>query len=500
MLAPLKHWQTWGLVLLALVGVIALVLFSWGGRFPWTTATERDAYELLDRGQARLLAGDYEGAQAAYKKLLATSPDSVDAQTGLARALRQQTLAQGFAAAEAAIAEEDWDRAARELEKILAVDPSFSDAQAKSDFVAQHQRLAALYADGSRLYDLGQWEEAIGQFEKTRDLDNTYRSEVVAEFLFVSYLNAGQALIDGAGDDPVTLAQAVEYFSRALAIHPRNRLASEAHRNATLYLDALRTLAAGDLVGGQFRLEGLLREDPTYAQGAVAKAYFGLLIRKAKDTLTAGDISGALGLYRQAKAVPVSDLSAAEQGEALVLSITPTPTPLPTATPTLTPVPPPVGIASAGALTLRSGPGGLYPAIGEVPSGAQVVISGRSIDKAWWRVCDAADGETGCYSAGRKAWLGPLCSAGRARPHRQGSDGDAVRVAAGRAVTGRTRHGHSPAHEVVRDGPHLQHGWRRPAAQLGFAAWKARTGRSAQPVPIQTDAMNLMDWSRASIR
>ena len=212
-LAPLKRWQTWGLILLALVGVMALVLFSSGGRLPWTTATEREAYELLDLGQARLLAGDYEGAQAAYKKLLETLPGNVEAQTGLARAQRQQTLAQGFAAAEAAIAEEDWDRAARELEKILAVDPGFSDAQAKSDFVSQRQRLAALYADGSRLYDLGQWEEAIGQFEKTRELDNSFRSEAVAEFLFVSYLNAGQALIDGSGADPAAVAKAVEHFS-----------------------------------------------------------------------------------------------------------------------------------------------------------------------------------------------------------------------------------------------------------------------------------------------
>jgi tetratricopeptide (TPR) repeat protein len=410
--APLKRWQTWGLILLALVGVTALVLFSAGGRLPWTTASEREAHELLDRGQARLLAGDYEGAQAAYKKLLETAPDSVDAQTGLARAQRQQTLAQGFAAAEAAIAEEDWDRAARELEKILAVDPNFSDAQAKSDFVAQRQRLAALYADGSRLYDLGQWEEAIGQFEKTRELDNSFRGEAVAEFLFVSYLNAGQALIDGAGDGPTAVTKAVEYFSRALAIHPRNRLAAEAHRKATLYLDALRTLGEGDLVGGQSRLEGLLREDPAYARGAVAQAYFSLLIRKAKDTLTAGDIPGALGLYRQAKAVPVSDPSAAEQGETLVLSITPTPTPLPTVTPPPTSVPPPVGIASDGPLGLRSGPGRLYPIIGEVPVGAQVIIVGRSTDKAWWRVCYAANGGSECTTPagvtpkkGQQGWV-----------------------------------------------------------------------------------------------
>jgi tetratricopeptide (TPR) repeat protein len=410
-LAPLGRWQTWGLVLLALVGVVALVLFVGGGHLPWTTASERVAQELFDRGQARLLAGDYEGAQAAYKRLLEIAPNSVDAQTGLTRAQRQQTLAQGYATAEAAIAEEDWDRAARELEKILAVDPSFADAQAKADFVAQRQRLAALYADGSRLYDLGQWEEAISQFERTRAMDNSYRNEAVAEFLFVSYLNAGQALIDTAGSDPAAGTKAVDHFSRALAIHPRNRLAAEAHRKATLYSDALRVLLSGDLVGGQSRLENLLSEDPAYAKGAVAQRYFNLLLGKARDALTAGDIQGALSVYRQAKAVPVSDPSEAAQGEALVLAITPTPTPAPTPTPPPTPVPPPMGLAPSGPLSLRSGPGRLYSVIGEIPAGAQVVIVGRSEDKAWWRVCYAVDGKTDCaaapgdVSAGQQGWV-----------------------------------------------------------------------------------------------
>ena len=407
-LASLRRWQTWGLILLALIGVTALVLFSAGGRLPWTTASEREAQELFNRGQARLLAGDYEGAQAAYKRLLEISPLSVDAQTGLTRAQRQQTLAQGYAAAEAAIAEEDWDRAARELEKILAVDPGFAEAQAKSDFVAQRQRLAALYADGSRLYDLGQWEDAIGQFEKTRELNSTYRSEAVAEFLFVSYLNAGQALIEGAGDDPTAVVVAVEHFARALAIHPRNRLASEAHRKATLYSDALQTLGSDDLVGGQTRLEGLLREDPAYARGAVAEVYFDLLLRKAKDTLAAGDIPGALSLYRQAKAVPVSDPSAATRGEALALSITPTLTPQPTGTPPPTRVPPPTGLAGAGPLNLRSGPGRLYPVIGAVPAGAQMIVVGRSADKAWWRVCYADNLEAACIPPAGAAPTGQL--------------------------------------------------------------------------------------------
>ena len=171
----LRRWQTWGLILLGLVGVIALLLFA-GRRLPWTTGSGVKPRNSQSRAGAAA-RGRLRRRSGRVQELLEIAPASFEAQSGLAHAQRQQTLAQGYAAAEAAIAEEDWDEAAPELEKILAIDPGYSDAQAKSDFVAQRQRLAGLYADGSRLYDLGQWEDAIAQFEKTRELDSSYRAK-----------------------------------------------------------------------------------------------------------------------------------------------------------------------------------------------------------------------------------------------------------------------------------------------------------------------------------
>jgi tetratricopeptide (TPR) repeat protein len=211
------RWPTWLILIPVAVGLIALLLIAFQGRLPWSTA-ERGTQELYNRGQARLAVGDYEGAYAAFKKLLEVAPDDPEAQLGLVRAERQQTLAQGYAAAEAAIAEEDWDKAASELEKVLAVDANYAGAQAKADFISQRRRLAGLYSDGGRLYDLGRWEEAIAQFQKIRDLDASYRAEAVNEFLFTSYLNAGQALIASAAGGVASVQRAVDYFANALAI------------------------------------------------------------------------------------------------------------------------------------------------------------------------------------------------------------------------------------------------------------------------------------------
>lgn len=400
----MARWQAYGLVALALVGVIALLLIAFQGRLPWNVAASREVQELYARGQARLEVGDYEGAQAAFNKLLEISPKDTEARLGLERAQRRQTLAQGYADAAAAIAEEDWERALTELNKVLALDPSYADAQAKADFVVQRQRLASLYADGSRLYDLAQWEEAIAQFEKIQELDNTYRTEAVGEFLFVCYMNAGQAQMSGSAGNAEAAARAVELFARGLAIHPRNRLASDAHRLGSLFLDALRAAQTGDLAGAETRLSAVLAESPNYADGAVTEQLYAVLLRKAQAALDAGDVAAALKVYAQAAALPVSDASEAARGEAVARAYTPTPTPRPTATPSPLPPPTPMAVVSAGPLNVRAGPGSGYASIGQVAGGASVAVTGRTADGVWLRICCV--NPSGAAGAGREGWVG----------------------------------------------------------------------------------------------
>jgi tetratricopeptide (TPR) repeat protein len=395
------RWQTpkavtlWGLPALAVIGVVALALIALQGHLPWSNAADRQAQELYNRGQARLTVGDYEGAQSAFQKLLEVSPNDPEALLGLNRARRLQTLAQEYATAEAAIAEEDWDAAAAALDKVLALDSSYADAQAKADFVAQRRRLAALYSDASRLYDLGQWEDAIVQFEKIRALDDTYRTEAIAEFLFVCYHNAGHELIERADGDAAKVQQAITYFSNALAIHPRNRLAADARRLGSLYLEAVRAMAAGNLADAHTQLEALLAETPTYANGQAARQLYDLLLKRAEEALRNGDIQAGIRFYQQAQTVAVADHSAAITGEAYARAITPTPTPTYTPTPRPTPAPitpTPYAVVRTGVLNLRAGPGIGYPVVGQVRTADSLAIIGRNADDSWLRVCVSSPG------------------------------------------------------------------------------------------------------------
>ena len=226
-----RSWSARGrallVIALGILALVALLLVAFGGRLPWQE--NRAAEELYTRGQARLAVGDYEGAQADFVKLLEVAPGDQEALAGLERAKSQQTLAQGYAAAELAIGDEDWERASAELGAILAADPTYKDARGKSDYVNQQRRLAGLYADGGRLYDLGQWTEALAQFRKIRDIDAAYRAAMVGEFLFVCYLNVGEDLHATEGGSLDDVKAAVDYFEEALAVHPRNR---PRHRSA----------------------------------------------------------------------------------------------------------------------------------------------------------------------------------------------------------------------------------------------------------------------------
>jgi hypothetical protein len=325
------------------------------------------------------------------------APGNVEAQRGVSRAQRQQLLAQGYAAAGAAIAEEDWQRASIELANILAVDPDYADAEARSEFVAQRQRLQSLYEDGARLYDLGQWQEALGQFEKVRRLDPGYRAEAVNEFLFVSYLNAADALLASRGDDLDAVEQAVDYHEKALGIHPRNRIASDAHRLSRLYRDGAQAAAQGDLSRARSQFVALLGESPNYANGAALRLLYQVTVSEGRAALAGGNIPAALESFDRALGLGVGDASEASTGKQLALAATATPTPPPPNTPAPTLAPTPWALVPAGPIGVRSGPERTYPVVGQLEQGAQVAITGRRPDGLWVKVC--------CVD-GQEVWVG----------------------------------------------------------------------------------------------
>ena len=336
-LAPLR---TALLVILAVFGIASLLFAALEGRFPWQNGADRQEIDaLFSQAEERRAIGDYDGAELAFKKILAISPDSPEAKLGVEHVQRERELAQHYAAADAAIAEESWERARSELDAILAVDPGYKDARSLADFAAQRQTLAKLYTDASLLYARSQWNEALARFETMRELDASYRGEAVGEALFTCYIYAGQDLLATQGTDLSAVERAVDYFDRALKLAPNHPVASHSRRLGGLYLGAMQAAAAGDAERARSQLGTLLAEDPYYAGGAAMHQLYALEVAEGQKALAGGNILVALGIFEQAQGLPVDDRSAARNGYELAKAAAATPTPTASAAPSSTPAP-----------------------------------------------------------------------------------------------------------------------------------------------------------------
>ncbi|MBC8447522.1 MAG: tetratricopeptide repeat protein [Chloroflexi bacterium] len=332
-------------LLLPLAGLLLLVGFYFlpGNGFHLLGGQRFQAQveELRNRGEARLAAGDYEGAIEAFQELATLLPDDQGAQVGLARAHRLRDLAAGYAQAKAAIEQGDWEEAYAHLQAILAVDAAYADAERLLAFVQRQQRLLALYDEGVQRYDLADWQGALEKFEEIRTLDATYRSEAILEYLFICYLNDGQAQLVTAGDSLDAVRLAVQRFGSALSIRPKNEQADRERQSVALYLEGLTAYQRQDWPQALRWLEAMYRVRSDYAGGHLAVLLCDVYLRLGDRQRDGLNYKAALAYYRAALALEDVDCRAAEAGEqAVSLALaTPTPTSTVTATPSPTPLP-----------------------------------------------------------------------------------------------------------------------------------------------------------------
>lgn len=322
-------------VVLALLALLGLRLAGMG--IPWATRDERA--ELLNRGRALLVVGDYDGAVQIFEQLLSIAPGDPEAQAELERAQRLKTLSDLYAEAKAHIGREEWDAAAERLGRVLALDANYRDAASLAAEVERQRRLAALYTEAKALYDQGNWVDAAAKFGELRALDATYRSDVVEEYLFVCHLNQGLALIVTSGDSVERIKEAIRQFGAALSIHPRNKQAAEEQRLANLYLAGYLSYQNQEWNQAILKVQQVLEARPDYAGGRAAQILCASYVALGDQARERNDLLAALEQYRKALAREDLQCPPAQEREQEVLLILypPTPTPSPTATPTDTP-------------------------------------------------------------------------------------------------------------------------------------------------------------------
>ena len=220
-----------------LVVATAIILFVAGDRIFNLPGRGPDPglVELYNEGQSQLAIGNYDGAINAFESILAIDTDDIGAKAGLTQAKLLRDMALEYSAAQAAIAAEDWAAAKKHLDAIIAVYPTYEDVNELWDFVSHQQELSDLYTAASDAYNASAWGETIRLFEGIRERDETYRTETIQEFLFVSYLEEGERLVEEQSDSLDAVRQALRFFNAALTIHPDNQRASENRQLAALF-------------------------------------------------------------------------------------------------------------------------------------------------------------------------------------------------------------------------------------------------------------------------
>ncbi len=342
------RWQRWFPWLFSLVVVLVAaltVVFAAGDRLFGLPGQRPDPelVELYNQGQSQLAIGNYDGAIAAFERILAREPNDIAAKAGLTQAQMLRDLAHKYTEAQQAITQADWATARNRLEAIAAIYPSYEDVDSLLLMVIHQQEMEERFAAATAAYNASHWSEAIRLFEELREIDATFRPDAVQEFLFVSYLEEGEKLIAERGDDPAAVREAIQRFNAALTIHSDNQRATTARQLATAYDNGLRAAARRDWTAVIRHLQPVQLQRSDYAGGRVNCILYEAYTALATQETAQGKYREALAHAQAALALepPCGDIEAARQIEQAVLLAlaTPTPTSTATATPTATPLP-----------------------------------------------------------------------------------------------------------------------------------------------------------------
>ena len=140
-----------------------------------------------------------------------------------------------------------------------------------------------------------------------------YRPQEIAERLYALYMRLGQRAVETAVAQPEGIAQAREYFAKALSFKPSDRLAAQAQRLATGLTSAVDLLAQGRWEEVIFRLQALGEGDNTPMGDAVARMLYDAYLKSGEQQEKAGDVAAAIEAYRLAADLPLANTSLARE-------------------------------------------------------------------------------------------------------------------------------------------------------------------------------------------
>ncbi len=176
----------------------------------------QDAYNFLQAEQP-------EKAKTLFLELKELEPDYPNLETYITEAdslieldVKYQQALQFMENGDASTAYALWT-------EIASVRPLYRDVKQRIADIEKSSLLTSLYAQAAAAFDAGKWVDAIDAYETLRSVAPQFESAAVEKGLFTSYINRGKEILDDPLATEESLAQADDYFRKALSLRPRDK-------------------------------------------------------------------------------------------------------------------------------------------------------------------------------------------------------------------------------------------------------------------------------------
>jgi tetratricopeptide (TPR) repeat protein len=307
---------------------------------------------FLNQGAQYLEAEKLDDAQKAFEQVLALAPDNAQAKDGLTQLAALRKRLDLYASAVALQESGSLTEALQALTELSVESPGYRDVNIRIGDINRQLQIEELFAQAEADYAAGLYTEATGKYQQVQGLNASFERDQITSRLFELYMMQGRELVARTPPAPELMPQALDFFTKALALQPRDTDAGTEQELASNFL------------AGQQAYQEKRWDDAAAMWGAVYDARPGYLGASLTEPLyqayiASGDVHKdaldyylAWEQYRRASELPVQDVTLARGRMAEVHPFL-TPTPTPTNTPTVTPIPtatpyiPPTPIPSA---------------------------------------------------------------------------------------------------------------------------------------------------------
>lgn len=271
---------------------------------------------LQQSGQARIEAGDWAGARAAYEELLAAQPADPTAVAALELIDQQEILDQQYSDATAALQRGDVETALSLFRQLNTSNPGYRDVQQRIAALEQEESLEANWQQSESLIQAGDWAGAIAVLTQIRAQNPDFRRTQVEAQLFQLYAQLARELIARADSSVETLRQAVGYLDAALALEPTNQDMLVERRLAAGYVAGADAWAREDWAGAAAQWESVYAERPDYQGGVLRDKLLQAYPRAAEQLIAQAE--GRLNTLQQAAHYLDQAIAAQPNNEQLV--------------------------------------------------------------------------------------------------------------------------------------------------------------------------------------